>query len=189
MAACIFVSSDDMDQAATAIEKCRLELGLGARFEFKYGKTAKPLRDAFFKAVEPCTFSVRGIVFDKINMNAAMMTDMPKGLGNYAITQLLLREPGSIVNVKLVIDGKDSKAFGITKATYFRKTINGQSPGSIRKVHHADSARDKLVQLADMVAGAIHRSERTGGAEAQAHMAVIRKKTIPPLGGIWHHTA
>jgi hypothetical protein len=189
MAACIFVGADAMDQAAAAVENCRVELGLGARFEFKYGKTAKPFRDAFFTAVERCPFSVRAIVFDKATMNRATTPEMPHGLGNYAITQLLLRRPGSIVDAKLVIDGKDSKAFGITKATYFRKTINGQAPGTVRKVYHADSARDRLVQLADMVAGAIHRFERTGGTEAQAHMAVVRKKAVPPLGDLWHYLA
>jgi hypothetical protein len=52
----------------------------------------------------------------------------------------------------VVIDGQDSKVFGIESAGRFRKDVNTQAPGTVGKVRFADSSRNSMVQLADQVA-------------------------------------
>ncbi|MDR1152069.1 MAG: DUF3800 domain-containing protein [Bifidobacteriaceae bacterium] len=188
MAACVFDAPEDMEDTADAIHRCRRGLGRSDRFEFKYAKTPWPQKDAFFRAVAPCRFWVRAIIIDKTLVTSGHLRVTPSHLKNYAIRQLLTHTFGIVREAKLVIDGKDSKAFGITESRYFMREVNQVTPGTLRKVAHADSRANVLIQLADMVAGAIHRSERTDRRDAAGHMRVILAKTRQPHGSIWRFT-
>jgi hypothetical protein len=131
---------------------------------------------------------VRAIIVDKTLVTSSHLRAAPPHLKNYAIRQLLTHTFGTVREAKLVIDGKDSKAFGITESRYFMREVNQATPGTLRKVAHADSRANVLIQLADMVAGAIHRSERTDRRESASHMRVVLAKARQPHGSIWRLT-
>jgi hypothetical protein len=185
MAARVFQSDQAMEDAAAAIAACRRRLGRPDGFEFKHAKTTRTAKDAFFTAVGPADFAVRAIIIDKTILYSGGLVSDCERLHRFAITQLLTHTRGTVRDAKVVIDGKDSKAFAMTSATYFRRLVNAMSPGTVRVVSYADSARNSLVQLADMMAGAIHRSERDRRPETLRHMAVVRGKAKPPRGSLW----
>lgn len=184
IAACLFDAAEAMEQATAAIRALQRNWGRSERWEFKYSKTSDAMKAEFFHAVSPIDFRVRAIVIDKPKLYSVHLRNAPVHLHNYAITQLLSHADGTISDAKLVIDGQDVVAFGARSATYFQRAINTAQPGTLRKVAFEDSARNPLIQLADMVAGAIHRSER-GERDARAHMAVVTKKIAAPGGDLW----
>ncbi len=186
MAACVFTEPDRMEQASGAIRSLRRELGRGERWEFKYNGTSASMKDEFFRIVPAMAFSLRAIVIDKSRLTSGHLRGVPNDLKAYAVRQLLTHTFGTVTDAKLVIDGQDRAAFGRASETYFRQKINQQAAGTIRKVVFEDSVRNPLIQLADMAAGALNRSARTGGQEASDHLRVLRAKARQPAGSIWY---
>lgn len=186
MAACVFNSNEAMESASRAIRDCRKRVHRSERWEFKYAKTSDYAKDEFFSAIAPLDFKVRAIVIDKRDLYSGHLRSAPKHLQNYAIKELLTHTLNTVQDAKLVIDGGDRRAFGVKDSVYFRKYVNEVCPGTIRDVSFADSSRVVLIQLADMVAGAIHRSQRADRNGAEHHMRVVRAKTKYPEGNVWH---
>jgi hypothetical protein len=184
MAACIFSDADEIERTAETIRNLRTQLGRGERWEFKYSKTSVGMKDAFFGAVAPHRFWVRAIIIDKQILYSSHLASVPRHLQNYAIKQLLTHTYGTVTDAKLVIDGGDRRTFGASDLSYLRREINQQCPGTIRKAVCEESDRNMLIQLADMVAGAVHRNAKQAGSAA-AHMRVISQKAAPPKGSLW----
>lgn len=189
MAACVFTEPEHMEKASAAIRALRGSLGRGERWEFKFSKTSRDMRDQFFALVPRMTFSLRAIIIDKRRLTSEHLREVPDDLKAYAVRQLLSHTLDTVTEAKLVIDGQDRTAFGGASESYFRRKINEQSPGTLRKVAFEDSARNQLIQLADMAAGAVHRFARLGDQEALAYMRVLRPKARFPRGSLWDFTA
>ena len=185
MSACVFDDPADIEAAAAVIRTCRRGLNRGERWEFKHAKTSDDIKDEFFKAIRPLRFRIRAIVIDKQKLYSEQLVSAPKYLQNYAIKELLTHTLGSVVNAKLVIDGRDSKAFRLQNATYFRNEINRAAPNTIRAVTGEDSLRNPLIQLADMTAGAIHRAQRGDRACNPQHLASLKARFKYPGGDLW----
>ncbi|MDR1512180.1 MAG: DUF3800 domain-containing protein [Propionibacteriaceae bacterium] len=183
MAACVFDSGSEIERTAEAITALRVRLGHGADWEFKHAK-AQAQAEELFHTVEPFDFYVRAIIIDKTTLTSQRLGTT--NLKYFAITELLTHGTWPIHDAKVVIDGKDSKAFSMATSTYFRKTVNAEQPGAIKRVTMEDSKKNVLIQLADMVAGTIHRAERTG--QTTAAMAAVARKARRPSGGIWRYT-
>ena len=103
---------------------------------------------------------------------------------NYAIRALLTHTYGTITDAKIKIDGNDTKAFRIQNAAYFRR-VNDERPGTIREISTADSKRNVMIQLADMVAGAIHCSYRPEKADARLYRALLAKRFNDGRSSVW----
>lgn len=74
--------------------------------------------------------------------------------------QLLMRhDAGALANAHIKIDGSGNRPFQREMKRYLHQRLG---PGKIASLKFADSRRDDLVQLADMVVGAIARSYREG---------------------------
>ncbi|MBS0567106.1 MAG: DUF3800 domain-containing protein [Proteobacteria bacterium] len=152
------VAFDDFkeaERAAAAIADLRTRLHV--KPEFKFAKSADPVRDAFFDEVCSFHFTARALVVDKAKVYSEHLRADADQFYNYFL-QLLLKHDGGLLrgaNVKL--DGSGSKEFRQALNTYLRAQLR---EGQIGKFKFADSAGDDLIQLADMVAGAILRSYR-----------------------------
>jgi len=179
MAACVFTDTQEIEAAAAKMGSIKRRFGRSERWEFKYAKSPMPEKDALFEALGSIEFVVRAVILSK---GPTFREADPRGL---ALAQLFLRESGFIGNAKVVIDGKNSKVFDIESAGRLRKQINAQAPGTIDKVTFADSSRNSMVQLADMVAGAIRRSQYAGEAAARRHVRAISGQVAAAGGGIW----
>jgi hypothetical protein len=77
----------------------------------------------------------------------------------------------------VVIDGSGSERFRQQLATYLRRRVNDPTAPSraIRKVKIQDSKRNNLLQLADMVCGALARSYG-GKSDAESYRKIIRHR-------------
>jgi hypothetical protein len=186
MAACIFADGTAVDQADAVVSGCRTSLGHSHAWEFKFSRADQRTKDAFFASIAPLNFHVRAIVIDKAQLWSSQPIPDARSLKNLAITELLTHTHGTVRDARITIDGKDGKAFNMAESSYFRKTVNDNAPGTITRVRMVDSRKSTMVQLADMIAGAIHRFVRTHGTESAQHMRIIRDKARHPQGSIWH---
>ena len=66
-------------------------------------------------------FAVRVLVIDKTVLYSETLRKSPSKLKSFAISLLLTHTFDTVKNAKILIDGQDTKSFGITDASYIMK--------------------------------------------------------------------
>lgn len=185
MAACLFSTPESIEVAAGMINYCR-ERNRHRR-EFKYSKTRDGIKTCFFDCTSSALYTVRAIVIDKTRIHSEHLRANPNEFKSHAIYQLLTHHDGTIQQAKVVVDGQDSRPFGMSDLRYFRDNVNRRAPGTVSAVQFVDSAQSLPIQLADMTAGAIHRFVRDDAKHNPAHFNMFRGRTWRVNGGsLWH---
>jgi len=150
---------EDIDEAIACDQRIGLlkkELRLRDSIEFKFSKANFEQRVAFIKAVLPYSFFFFSVVINK---------DPKKLWGDgfkvkesfYKYTCGLVFENAKpyLKNAIVIIDGCGSRTFRLQLQTYLKHKVGN---GIIEKIKIQDSKKNNLIQLADMVAGAVNRS-------------------------------
>lgn len=143
------------EAASTAIGDARSRLR--ANPEFKFNKAPVQVRDGFFEVVKPFDFGVRALVVDKSRIYSDELRRDSETFYSYFVRMLLKRNVDLLVGTRLKIDGRASRKFRSDLARYLREHL---AEFKVENIKFAESHRDNLIQLADMVAGAIARSYR-----------------------------
>lgn len=185
MAACVFREPADIRDAATRITMFKQGQRRDPTRELRFAKSSDRTRLEFLAAVAPANFAVRAISVDKRKIYSPHLRSNPSALKAYAIFQLLTHHFGTIHDAKLVIDGQDTKGFGMSDRAYLMRRVNEDAPGTLRAVEFADSTQNQMVQLADMVASAIMRNVRDDEKRDAKYFQVIQAKTYQPAGTLW----
>lgn len=183
MAACVFRDPKQIEQLAARTERCKH--AMSHFHELKYSNCREKVRDQFFACIADVDFKVRAIVIDKTRIYSSKLRSDPPALKSYAIRQLLTKSYGQIRDAKVLIDGQDTKAFGVDDKQYLSTMVNREAPGTIRLVSFVDSRTNVGIQLADMVAGAINRSVRTDRPSDVKHLLTFGHRTVQPEGTLW----
>lgn len=183
MAACVFRDPKQIQFLSQKMAQCAGMHRLST--EFKYAKTKEKVKDCFFDCTADVQYSIRTIFINKRIIYSDMFRDNPNALKSFAIRQLLTHGFGTIRQAKVIIDGQDTKAFGIPDQSYLMKMANKAHPGTLSQVSWADSKQNVGIQLADMVAGAINRGIRTHKPSDTKHLRRIFYRTYQPDGTYW----
>ncbi|MGP9528156.1 DUF3800 domain-containing protein [Glutamicibacter sp. AOP5-A2-18] len=190
MAACIFRDPKDIEHLKACVDGCAQRNR--QVHEFKYNKTKDRIKDCFFECTKTATYDVRAIVMDKSKIYSEKLRAEPAALKSYAIRMLLSRGFGTIYDAKVIIDGQDTKGFGMSDSAYVMRMANsGQDRPVISSVGFGDSKQNRGLQLADMVAGSINRNFRTDrphDKKKSSHYQIIRPRTYYPSGTVWDFT-
>ncbi len=152
----IFHELHRAEACSRAIRALRASLGISG--EFKFNKTSERIKDSFFETVMPHPFEVRALVVDKAVIYSENLKRNDDRFYNFFVKSLL-RSATSLQDARVKIDGSGDREFKNRLERYLKREMPA---GAIRSVKFADSARDDLIQLADMVVGAIARSYRQG---------------------------
>lgn len=170
MAMVIFDSYADADDTRNRITM----LGNAMRIkpEFRFTNCSDAVRAAFFREVQPCRFRVRGIVMRKTLIHSHHLRNHPPAFYNYALRQLITRN--SLQRARIRIDGNAKKEFLKEAKAYLRR----ETPtGMMESLKFLDSEQEALIQLADMVTGAIARvHNRPQRSDAAQWYGMIRTK-------------
>lgn len=155
----LFDSQEAAEEVSRKIDALRQELSLPAQYEFHFFKTKDVLRRAFLTAVRQGQFTFCALVVDKRKLYGTEFErrdSFYKIICEAAFSQArpLLHE----ANVQF--DESGSKAFRQSLASHLLRSINGGEAGvkRIKKVKTQESKGNNLMQLADMICGAIARS-------------------------------
>lgn len=144
--------------AALSTERAIAELAarLGHKTEFRFSKSSRPLRDAFFQAICSCPFTVRALIVRKELLHSQTLRTSPDKLYNYFVKMLMAHDDKTLDAARVRIDGSGSREFRRSLGGYLRRELGGR----IKEVKMSDSSCDRLMQLADMCIGAVTRAER-----------------------------
>ena len=156
MAMVIFHSDADVNAVDNSIQTLR-QTGYHKK-EFKFSKTDNQTRDAFFNTIMPRCFDVKVVIQNTDiwqNLNTQKKGVAPEIMYQFVLNNLL--KLGALSKSKIRIDGKASnRAKRYLK--YHKNLLNENNPGTIETLEMHDSRKDNLIQLADMVVGAVARS-------------------------------
>lgn len=173
----IFDDFKEAERASAIIEAARASLRI--RPEFKFNKCSVQVKDGFFEAVSPCKFSVRALVVDKSKIYSDNLRENKDRFYNFFVKTLLQHDGNALAGARVKIDGSGDREFKRELGAYLKREAG---EGKIASVKFAESHRDNLIQLADMVAGAIARSYREGDRNAHDRW---RKMLGDKIRNIW----
>lgn len=171
MAAVVFRTSDLAAAVDRRISDLRIRLGLPGRYEFKFASMSRTRRLDFLQACAPFGFLHYSVAIDKRRLREDEFRDR-ESLYVFAGRLALVGVQGELRDAKIVIDRLGSKGLRQNLDRELRRQVN-ESGGHVRKVEMQESHRQNLLQLADMVVGAIARSF-TDKDDAQVYRNVIR---------------
>ena len=174
VAAVIIIDENKRKLLSDGIDLFRRRLGWNELDEFKFSKTNKKTLVELVDFIKGFDFKAYAVVLDKKELDPSQIAKSGNSIYNFTIKELLLRISK---NDQIVfIDGQANKDNAQKTRTYLRQSLreHGIEKVSIRFV---DSRKDSLVQLADIIAGAIARSykDRT---DAQKYLNLLKNKIV-----------
>ena len=174
VAAVIIVDEEKRKLLAEAINLFRSRLGWVELHEFKFHKTEKRILVDLIDFIKAYDFTAYAVVLDKRGIDPSHVQKSETSLYNYTLKELLLRV--CMNDQVVVIDGEAAKKHAWKIRSYLRQNLkaNGIERVSIR---FTDSRKDSLVQLSDIVAGAIARSYKDK-TDAQKYLNLLKDKIV-----------
>lgn len=158
--AVLFEDHDEATQCDHRIDLIRSELGLSERYEFHFNKCHKTIREVFLDKVSSFDFFYLAVVLNKKELTAPGFK-VKESLIKYTSRLVFENAKPYLTDAIVVIDGSGTKDFRNQLSAYLKKRIKDDGGQRlIRKVKTSRSDGNNLVQLADMVSGAIWRSLR-----------------------------
>lgn len=155
----LFESRQEAQKTDDRIAQLRRELNLRPDFEFHFSKLKQEWRERFLRAVGVLEFGYFSVVLDKHECRKRGFTT-PAELYRHACNLVFQAARPHLKDATVVIDGSGSQQFRREIATHLKKQINGSGADENRvsKVRMQHSHTNNLLQLADMVCGAVARS-------------------------------
>ena len=155
----IFDNLESAAEANEAINELHKELKFPGSKEFKFSTgTSNKYKTVFLSKLSKHDFRYRTIVIDKEKLAQREPSNPEESLYMLVTDQLFLRAQGRVKNASLFVDRTaQSKAFIQKFNRYLKKKLNTDMNKLIGEIRHKDSKSNNLLQLADMVCGAIYR--------------------------------
>lgn len=174
-----FEENDEAQAADDRISLLRRELRKPAEFEFHFKENSDTVRRAFLEAVVPYNFFYFGFVINKAKLfpKSFPTTD---AFYRYACGLVFESAKPYLDEAAVKIDASGGRKFQRQLTSYLKTKINTREAGPqrIRRVTAGDSSRSNLLQLADMVCGAVARSLREEKANASEFRKIIKHREI-----------
>lgn len=175
--ACVIFNDDlEAEKTAVAIKELRRKLKKSDNFEFKFNKSNRALRLKFLESVYHFKFHIRAIVFEKSKIKSSELKTSKHSFYNYAVKMVLKNSFGTIKEAKIRLDGRGDRIYKREIIRYLHQELNKREGRVFQKIQFVDSKSNVLIQLADMVAGAIHRKYELEKSDARIYFAVIKKR-------------
>ncbi|MBM3859924.1 MAG: DUF3800 domain-containing protein [Verrucomicrobia bacterium] len=156
------VAFEDNEEALAADQRIQLlkrELGLRPEFEFKFNRAKREFREAFLSAVARYEFFYLSIVINKAKLTGTGFK-FKESFYKYACSLVFQNAKPHLDRATVVIDGSGSRDFRRQLGSYLRRRVNPDAGDArhIGRIKIQDSRQNNLLQLADMVCGAVARS-------------------------------
>ena len=154
----IFDDELEAEKTSISIKELRRKLKVSDKYEFKFNKTNRSFRNSFFKTVRNFEFRIRAIVVKKELIYSSHLKNYIENFYNYVIMQVLKHSGGTIKNARLKFDKRGERILRNQLRVYLSLQLDNKNKKIFKDLRFVDSRQNTLVQLADMVAGAIFSS-------------------------------
>lgn len=176
IACVIFDDELNAEETALALKKYRRSINFPDDMEFKFSKSKDNVKKGFLSVASKFDFRIRAIVVDKNVIKSIELKNSKDSFYNYFIKQVLYHNKGTLEHAKIRLDGHGDAIFRKNLTTYLKKELNSKDNKVINNLRLVDSKKDILIQLADMIAGAIRRSYDTSLTNNKEYKKIIKNK-------------
>lgn len=164
------------EETALAIKKYRRKINFPDTVEFKFSKSSNRIKKGFLKSISKFDFRIRAVVVDKSIIRSEELKNSKNSFYNYFIKEVLVHNKGTLKNSKIKLDGHGDRLFRRNMATYLRRELNTSQKKVMKNFRLVNSRQNVLIQMADMIAGAIRRSYVSGKKNNKTYRTIINKK-------------
>jgi hypothetical protein len=168
---------EDREQALAcngAINRLRTELGFDSRQEFKFNKCSRPVRERFLSVVAAFRFRYHAVVLNKVKL-ADPVARQRESLYYYPIRLVFENAKTQLDGATVFFDTTGSREFVKQLGTYLKKRMtDADGRCRIKKVKAERSHSNNLIQLADMVCGAVSRSFKPDKADHRVYREIVK---------------
>ncbi len=175
VACVIFEDRLDAEETSLEIKKLRRDMGKTERYEFKFSRSDHETRKRFLERIRRCKFKYRAVVMDKGRIYGKGLRSSKESFHRYTMKMLLKYSLGNIQNATLYVDGSGDRQFKRDTNKYLTREVNEEEQ-RIKDIKFRNSRNNQLLQLADMVAGAVNWSYREDKKDAGYYRDLIRKR-------------
>ena len=175
MAAAVFIDPKVAAALSQRLSDYRRSLGWRDDYEFKFAKIRKDIIIELLKIAVLYDFKIYAVYVNKSGFRYASSIIDKEKLYEWTIKELLATIP--MTEAKIEIDGRSSKQNMRRTATYLRREL-GKNGKKQLKIKFEDSAKDNLIQVADLIAGSINRSLNTEKTDSKIYIDIIKEKII-----------
>lgn len=174
IAAVMFADDGAAERCSMAIDAIRRSLNASDRHEFKFNKSDAKRRLAFLSGLRDQHFRYMAIALDKSRAWGPGF-QFKESLYKYTARLLFDRLNPHLRDATVILDGCGDREFRRTMRAYLiRHTTRADGESPIKHVTDRESHKDNLLQLADMVVGAVGRSLRTDREDGDRYRSIIR---------------
>jgi hypothetical protein len=177
LAGVVFRDTEAMLDTERAMKDLKRNLGLKNSHEFHFNHATPQIRKHFCETISTLPFGVRALVVDKnVIYEDSIMRRSPEYFYNFITRMLIEHNFSSVPGARIRIDGNTNRPL----KTYIQKNLN-KDRNIVQDIRFKDSKITPLIQLADMVVGAIARSYKP---EKRDHLE-LRRILKPRIEDIW----
>lgn len=153
IACIIFDSPISAEYTAASLKMLKEQMGWKQEREFKFHRANDEQKKKFFDIVKWHNFKIRAIVVDKSKITE---TSLKKSESFYSyVIKCALNGYDDMKMARVYLDGSGNRDFRKKSTTGIRQAVNKEDR-KMTEFRLVDSRDSVLIQLADMVAGAIH---------------------------------
>lgn len=174
IACVIFDDELEAEKTAVAIKEFRRKIKFPDTMEFKFNKSKKRIREEFLREVCRYNFRVRAIVMQKEKIYSQELKSSKESFYSYAIKMVLKYDNQTLKNAKIKLDGHGERVFRYRLTSYLRQELNVKQRKIISQLRFVNSKTNVLIQLADMVSGAIHRRYASGKRDSEVYYDILK---------------
>jgi len=166
------------EEASATIKRLKHDLNIKQTTEFHFKSDSHKRRLQFFEGTKRINYRVRAIVVDKKHFNAPAKMDADN-FYKFIIKEVLDKYK-DMKTARVYLDGGGGRNYRKRTVSYFRKSLN-KTGRKMSDFKFVDSETDNLIQLADMVAGAIRKKYNTNKDD---YYKLFKKK----IENLWEYT-
>ncbi|HXH50166.1 MAG TPA: DUF3800 domain-containing protein [Terriglobia bacterium] len=155
----LFEENDAASACDIHIGEMRAALRLHEDYEFHFNRCSDFIREQFLKGVIDQDFFYSAVVLNKAKLWGEGFKDK-NSFYKYTTRLVFENIKEHLQRATVVIDRCGERRFRDSIGSYLRRKINDGNPELIKKVKMEPSHSNNLLQLVDMVSGAIFRSFR-----------------------------
>lgn len=173
MSLILFADEEHASRVDRRIAALRQELGLPSRYEFKFTSMNRERRLQFLDTCASYEFSYYTAIVEKRRLNVSEFPDR-ESLYIYTADRVVGIAGSNLQAAKIVVDRLGGRGLRAGLDRELRRKVC-ESGGGVRDVVMQDSSRQNLLQLADMIVGAMARTLGDTG-DAHAYYRAIKRR-------------
>ena len=160
------------------ISTLRTEAGLPARIELHFAKSSDKVRHRLLRGVASSNFFYRSVVIDKKKIDPSVVPKGRKSFHQYAVGLVLESWRANLIGATVDVDKGGGESFSRSLCRYVSQNFKDRDGKPLlKRVRTCDSKASNLMQLADMVCGAVARSFKPG-AENDEFRKLVKPREL-----------